>query len=165
MNRHNRTISTFNSPLETGVRVVALLVSMYPTPVDLRRITYFDYLVVHSGDADGPESLHPPLPLRSGEILVRHELIEKGIVLMISRGLVIRTSSENGFNFTATDAAGPFMDALKTPYLTKLKERATWVSETFGDTSIEGIERLMKKIFDIWTLDLQPKEKSLGADL
>lgn len=52
----------------------------------MQRLVEMDYLVVHSGDADGPDSLHAPLPMRAGELLVRHGLIEKGLMLMMSRG-------------------------------------------------------------------------------
>ena len=73
----------FNSPLETGIRSLAILVAAYPESLDLQRLLEMDYLVVHSGDADGPESLHAPLPLRAGELLVRRGLIETGLLLMM----------------------------------------------------------------------------------
>ena len=72
--------SPFNSPLETGIRSLAVLVAAYPEPFDLERLVEMDYLVVHSGDADGPYSLHAPLPMRAGELLVRRGLIEKGLL-------------------------------------------------------------------------------------
>jgi len=73
----------FNSPLETGVRSLAILVAAYPASFDLQRLVEMDYLVVHSGDAGGPKSLHAPLPLRAGELLVRRGLIEKGLLLIL----------------------------------------------------------------------------------
>src|SRR4051794_18613760 len=83
----------FNSPLETGVRALTILEAAFPNSCDLQRLVELDYLVVHSGDVGGPESLHAPLPLRAGELLVRRELIEKGLLLMMSRGLVARSAS------------------------------------------------------------------------
>ena len=80
-----RRKSAFNSPLETGVRTLALLVAAYPRSRDLHRLVQYDYLTVHSADAAGPPSLHPPLPLRSGELLVRRGIIERGLLLMMSR--------------------------------------------------------------------------------
>ena len=68
----------FNSALETGVRTLTVLVASYPKTHDLGRLVQYDYLTVHSADAGGPPSLHPPLPLRSGELLVRRGLIEEG---------------------------------------------------------------------------------------
>ena len=105
-------LSPFNSPLETGIRSLAILVAAYPEPFDLERLIEMDYLVVHSGDADGPESLHAPLPMRAGELLVRRGLIEKGLLLMMSRHLVQRVPAEEGFNYLAGEAAAPFLVSL-----------------------------------------------------
>ncbi|WP_306800327.1 ABC-three component system middle component 2 [Endozoicomonas sp. YOMI1] len=69
MTSHSHT-TPFNSPLETGVRSLAILVAAHPVAFDLERLVEMDYLVVHSGDADGPESIHAALPMRAGELLV-----------------------------------------------------------------------------------------------
>ena len=53
---------TFNSPLETGVRAVAILVAAFPQSFDLQRLLAFEHLLVHTGDVGGPPSLHPPSP-------------------------------------------------------------------------------------------------------
>ena len=63
---------TFNGPLEAGIRAVALLGAAYPKAFDLQRLTALDYLLVRTNDIDGgPESLHPPTPLRSPDAEVR----------------------------------------------------------------------------------------------
>src|SRR5271157_558979 len=129
------TVRTFNSPIETGVRALILLAEAYPTQLDLQRILEFDYIMVHTGDVDGPPSIHPALPLRSGELLVRRQLIERGLMLMISRGLVSRHATANGFMYQAEDDAGPFLDALTAEYINNLKDRATWVVDRFRDMS------------------------------
>jgi len=64
---------TFNGPLEAGIRAVAILGAAHPKAFDLQRLTAFDYLLVHTGDVGGPESLHPlpqcgPPNCWSGEI-------------------------------------------------------------------------------------------------
>ena len=78
-------VQTFNSPIETGVRALILLAESYPDQLDLQRLLEFDYILVHTTDVDGPPSIHPALPLRSGELLVRRHLIERGLMLMMSR--------------------------------------------------------------------------------
>src|ERR1035438_1081158 len=87
---------TFNSPIETGVRALILLAESYPDQLDLQRLLEFDYILVHTKDVDGPPSIHPALPLRSGELLVRRQLIERGLMLMMSGGLVGRYATPNG---------------------------------------------------------------------
>src|SRR4051812_46920190 len=122
----------FSSAFEAGLRSVIILVSAFPSSLDLQRLVVFDYLTVHSGDAEGPQSLHPPVPLRSGELLVRRGLIEWGLFLMQSRNLVIRNFSPSGVQFEASESAEPFLSALSSNYVLQLRLRADWAVETFG---------------------------------
>ncbi|WP_132305840.1 ABC-three component system middle component 2 [Komagataeibacter saccharivorans] len=150
------TLNPFNSALETGVRSLAILVAAFPVAFDLQRLVEMDYLVVHSGDADGPESLHAPLPLRTGELLIRRSLIEKGLILMISRGLVSRFPADDGFNYIATETAGPFVSSLAADYSRQLRERAEWVVERFQDVGTEEIRRITHRLFERWSSQFQP---------
>jgi len=159
----SQTKSTpFNSSLETGVRSLAIMVAAYPTPFDLQRLVEMDYLVVHSGDAGGPESLHAPLPLRAGELLVRQELIEKGLILMMSRGLVVRRPSADGFNYIATESAAPFISSLTTEYVRQLVVRARWAVERFDNVSTEDVRRITHRLFEKWGSQFQPIQKAGG---
>jgi len=152
----------FNTPLETGVRALTLLDAFFPLTLDLQRLVDFDYLVVHSGDAGGPQSLHAPLPLRSGELLVRRGIIEKGLLLMLSRGLVRRIPSAAGIQYQATDATNPFLSALSSSYMINLRERATWVAERFRDSTDEEIRQTIRRFFEEWTTQFQPIEPASG---
>src|SRR5579872_4360777 len=134
---------TFNSPIETGIRALILLAEAYPDQLDLQRILEFDYILVHTGDVDGPPSIHPALPLRSGELLVRRQLIERGLMLKISRGLVGRAATPNGFMYFAQDDAGPFLDSLTAEYLRDLKDRAVWVVDRFSAMSDHEIRVML----------------------
>lgn len=103
------TAITFNSALEAGIRALCVLLPAYPNAFDLQRLTALDHLVVHTGDIGGPESLHPKLPMRSAEILVRRRLVERGLFLMMSRGLLERVVGERGIEYRAGDLAETFM--------------------------------------------------------
>lgn len=153
----------FNSPLETGVRSLAILVAAFPDAFDLQRLVEMDYLVVHSGDADGPESLHAPLPLRAGELLVRRGLIEKGLILMISRGLVQRIPADDGFRYVATETAGPFVSSLEANYSRRLRERSGWAVGRFQGVATEEIRRITHRLFERWTSQFQPVQPSVGS--
>ena len=153
------TVQTFNSPIETGVRALILLAESYPEQLDLQRILEFDYILVHTGDVDGPPSIHPALPLRSGELLVRRQLIERGLLLMISRGLVGRNATEGGFTYYAQDAAGPFLDSLTAEYSADLKDRAVWVVDRFGKISDHEIRAMLTQIYDQWSREFQIAEQ------
>lgn len=153
----------FNSPLETGVRSLTILVAAFPLAFDLQRLVEMDYLVVHSGDADGPESLHAPLPLRAGELLVRRGLIERGLILMMSRGLVKRMPSEGGFHFVAEETAAPFISALAAEYSCRLKQRAEWAVGHFQDVPTEEIRRITNRLFERWSSEFQLAQSSGGT--
>ncbi|EGQ9043636.1 threonine transporter, partial [Vibrio parahaemolyticus] len=126
------TFSVFNSPIETGLRSLTLLEAGYPNAYDLERITYYDYLLVHSGDIEGgPNSIHPNTPHRSGELLIRRPIIEKGLAVMISRGLVDIDYSQSGIRYIATELSTPFLDSLQANYTRKMIDTAIWVVEIF----------------------------------
>lgn len=79
--------SPLNSPLEVGVRVLMLLSEAFPAHLDLNRLVLLDHGLLHSADIGGPESLHPPLPIRAGELGVKRRTIEDGLELMTRAGL------------------------------------------------------------------------------
>lgn len=155
-------ITLFNSALETGVRSLVILAANFPTALDLQRLVDFDYLVVHSGDVDGPESLHPPLPMREGELLVRRKVIESGLSLMMSRGLVTRVAGEEGIVYQASDYAKPFVDALATSYMRSLIDRADWVATAFGNMDTKELSNLISSFFDKWTTQFHPSQGLSG---
>lgn len=150
---------TFNSPIETGVRALILLAESYPDQLDLQRLLEFDYILVHTHDVDGPPSIHPALPLRSGELLVRRQLIERGLMLMMSRGLITRHATPKGFMYQAEDSAGPFLDSLTAEYLDDLKDRAVWVVDRFSDMNDHEIRVLLSRVYDQWSREFQVPEQ------
>jgi hypothetical protein len=152
-------VQTFNSPIETGMRALILLAAAYPAQLDLQRLLEYDYMMVHTGDVDGPPSIHPALPLRSGELLVRRQLIERGLMLMISGGLVGRHATKSGFMYQAEDDAGPFLDALTAEYLDDLKNRAEWVVDRFRDMTDQEIRFILTRVYDQWSREFQLPEQ------
>lgn len=147
--------SPFNSALETGLRSLAILAEACPDPFDLQRLLYFDYLVVHSSDADGPASLHPSTPLRNGELLVRRGLIERGLLLFISRGLIERNADGDGISYVAAEAAGPFLECLGSAYSCALRERASWAIGKFGALDDDELKSYIDARFERWTREFQ----------
>ena len=161
----NGTPSPFNSALETGVRTLAILIACYPKAHDLGRLVQYDYLTVHSADADGPSSLHPPLPLRSGELLVRRVLVESGLRLMMSRSLVRRELHAQGFLYGAEDSAASFLDNMKSLYIAALRNRAEWVADAFDELSADELNAIVKRLFEAWTIEFQPSPSGPQAEL
>ncbi len=155
-------VSTFNSPLEAGLRALSVLVPSYPDSMDLQRLVAFDYLVVHTGDAGGPASLHPELPLRTAELLVRRQLVERGMLLMMSRGLVDRKPTEAGIVFQAGEMAETFLSSLTAAYLTELVDRGGWVVSNFAHLDENELRERMRLIAGQWIEEFQAAQKKLG---
>lgn len=159
-----RKVATFNSPLEAGLRALSVLVPAYPETMDLQRLVAFDYLVVHTADAGGPESLHAPLPLRPAELLVRRQLVERGLLLMISRGLIERVPEVSGIGYRAGEMAETFLASLSAHYLAELCARGEWVVETFGPLAPDELRKTMDDIFGRWIDEFQAVQRSLAVE-
>jgi len=134
----------FNSPLETGLRALVVLEAFYPRACSLTELTWFDHLVVHTGDVDGPPSLHPDVQPRAGELFVRRRLVEDSIRLMHRLHLVDVQRDLDGVHFLASEDTPSFIDMLQTPYSQDLKDRARWLAERFGAMPTSGIEDVVK---------------------
>jgi hypothetical protein len=150
-----RSANPFNSAFEAGVRSLAILTVAFPRKLDIQTLVLFDYLAVHSGDVNGPASLHPPVPLRSGELLVRSELIERGILLMTSRDLLAREFALEGIFYRATEESGPFLDSLQADYTLRLRERADWVIENFGELEPPELRERTSGLLKQWTIQFE----------
>ena len=159
------SLNPFNTPLETGIRAIAILVASFPKSLDLQYLVVLDHLVVHTGDLGGPDSLHPKLQSRSGELLVRRGVIERGLLLMISRGLVERIVSQNGFEYRAGDFAETFLNSLNSSYLNELQERSNWVVGKFGELSQTELQRSTNDVFNRWLNEFQAIQTPIGRGI
>jgi hypothetical protein len=156
--------TTFNSPLEAGMRTVCVLVPAHPMAFDVQRLVAFDHLVVHSGDLGGPKSLHPQLPNRSAELLVRRQIVVRGLHLMQHRGLVERQVDTGGIRYRAGELAGTFLESLTATYIRALRERAYWVVESFGGMNDQTLRGTMDRVFGRWIEEFQAVQRSLAVE-
>jgi hypothetical protein len=140
----------FNTPFETGLRSVVILTACYPDRLSLHRLVVLDHLIVHTGDFDGPPSMHPDDRSRAAEVFVRRRLVESGLALMETRGLITRSATPEGFRFQAGDEAGSFVDLLTTPYSKALKERADWLVDHILSLSDDDLGGLVRSRVDEW---------------
>lgn len=156
-------VELFNSPLETGVRALVVLDAAHPMAFDLSQLTWFDHLVVHTGDIGGPPSLHPDLPHRSGELLVRRPMVEASLSLMRRLHLVDIVVGEKGFLYRAGEDAYPFVELMRSPYARALKERARWLAENVCAMEAERIERLVAEKIGRWNVEFHGHEGMRGS--
>lgn len=156
---------TFNGPLEAGIRAVSILGAAYPRTYDLQRLVALDYLLVHTGDIDGPANLHPAAPMHSAELLVRRKLVQQSLLLMMTRDLVVREVTVDGIRYGAGENAATFLTSVSSSYLQALKDRASWLVTVLGDLSDESFKGVMRRFFDKWVEEFQQFEKSFGGDV
>jgi len=152
----------FNSALETGVRSVVLLNAAYPRMFDLKELTWLDHLVVHTGDIAGPESLHPNVPHRDGELLVRRSLVEQGLVLMRRLHMVEANYGASGIAYVALEQASPFVTLIRTAYGRALKERAAWLIGYLRERGDEHLHDVISQKIGRWAVEFQGDVKPGG---
>ena len=151
--RHRPRI--FNTPFETGLRSVVILTACYPDVLGLNRLVVFDHLVVHTGDIGNLPSIHPKDRSRAAEILVRRGLVESGLVLMQTRGLVSRIVTSAGFRYRAGEEAGSFLDLLSSTYVKALKERSAWLMDHIHPMSDDALSQLVQSRMNEWEPEFQ----------
>lgn len=145
----------FNSPLETGVRSVILLDVAQPRTFDLTHLTWLDHLVVHTADIGGPTSLHPDIPQREGELIVRRRNVEDGLRLMRRLHLVITNYAADGISFSVTEEGAQFVQLVRSDYGRELKGRAEWLMDYISHiNTAEFIEMISEKI-GRWSIEFQ----------
>lgn len=151
----SRPTFLFNSALETGVRALVLLNAAFPRVFDLAELTWLDHLVVHTADVGGPKSLHPDLPQRTGELLVRRRVVEEGIQLMRRLHMINSVASDNGIAYQASDDASALVETMHTPYALELKVRAEWLAAKLEKLTSEQLADLIARKIGQWAVEFQ----------
>lgn len=141
----------FNTPIESGLRSLFVLAAVSPAECDLQRLVIYDYLLVHSEDVpSGPPALHPATPLRSGELLVRRNLVEHGLRLLIRKGLVSKNYTKAGIYFTVTKFASPFLEYFKSSYAGRCREISKWIAGRFQPLNDDELREFIHENLGRW---------------
>jgi hypothetical protein len=145
--------SVLNSPLEVALRTLIVL-SRLSGGADLQRLAIYDYLLVHSADIEGgPPSLHPETPMRGAELLVRRGLIDRGLSLLESRGLVQRSYQEDGICFLASSLVTPFLSYFESAYAKRCAEISEWISSAFHTMSSDQLQEFIQARVGRWGVE------------
>jgi hypothetical protein len=146
----------FNSPLECGLRMLFVVHATSPAVSDLQRLISYDYLLVHSGDVDNKtDSLHPAVPFRGSELLVKRDLVRHALDLMFARELVEKKFSKVGITYAASPLTAAFINLLKSDYSTELRLRAEWVSKRFGSMDDHALNGFMAENIGKWGAEFE----------
>lgn len=158
-----RALPVFNSPFELGIRMVYLLQALSPYGADLQKLVLLDYAIVYSADLSGPSSLHTPIPFRGAELMSRRELIEQGLYLMSTRGLVTATWSADGITYFAGEVARSMTGALTSRYLRELEQRCKWVAEQYGQAASTELTAQFAANGHLWGAELELVARNVGG--
>lgn len=141
----------FNTPIEAGFRLLFALERTGGQSLDLQRLVSYDYLLVHSGDVEGgPASLHPAVPFRGSELLVKRDLVRSGLDAMFSKELLEKRFETTGICYRASALTGAFLKLLTSAYASALRIRAEWVVTRFVDYSDAELEKYMTANVGRW---------------
>ncbi|MFB2759771.1 ABC-three component system middle component 2 [Shewanella xiamenensis] len=140
--------SVFNSSLEAGVRSICFLDSYYPGVMDFDGLMKIDYILVHSNDFGGPESLHPMMPNRKGEYYSRREKVRTGLELMNKFGLIELEYTKNGIMYKASENTSPYLQLMKCDYSLSLINISKWLAQELANFGFKKInETIENKVF------------------
>lgn len=146
-----RNVNVFNSPLEIGFRTLYILNAIYPTEIDLNRLVIYDYFLLNSGDfPNGPTSLHPPIPHRSAQIIIKPLIMKNALSLMISKDLLDIVFCLDGIKYKSNDLTKKFIELQENEYSSKIFEISKWIKKQFGDYSDEKINLLVENNIPNW---------------
>jgi len=148
-------LPVFNSPFELGIRMVYLLQALVPNGADLQKLVLLDYAIVYSADLNGPSSLHTPIPFRGAELMSRRELIEQGLYLMSTRGLVTASWGIDGITYFAGEVARTMTGALTSNYLRELEQRCVWAAEHYGHADSTALTAQFAASGHLWGAELE----------
>ncbi|MGM0844997.1 MAG: ABC-three component system middle component 2 [Bacillota bacterium] len=147
----NRNTYVFNTPMEVGLRALIILNELSPSLIDLNRLVIYDYLVTHSSDVDNNvESLHPLIPNRSGEIIIKRKVMQEGINLMYSKDLLEIVYTKDGLSYRANDLSKYFINYLDSAYAREVRGYSQWLNETFSHFSDKELEEYINKNIYKW---------------
>lgn len=116
-----------------------------------QRIMYYDYFSLHLNDiSDAYESLHPDNPNHSSEIAVRRVMVNHGLNLMISKGLISIKYSKTGIYYEKNQLTTSFVTLFQNGYVDKLKKNIKTVDEKFYNYSDKQIYKYIDKNIGSW---------------
>ncbi|TWH59395.1 hypothetical protein DesLBE_3774 [Desulfitobacterium sp. LBE] len=157
-------IKIYNSPEEVGVRILFIL-DICEKRMSSQRIMYYDYFALHLKDIDAEyESLHPDNPNHSSEIAVKRALINKGLNLMISKGLISIKYTKTGIYYQKNKLTSHFINLLQNGYVDQLKRNIKIVDEKLSGYSDNGIYKYIDKNIGSWVGEFE-KDIYMGGEL
>lgn len=149
-----KNIEIFNSTTEVGMRILFVMDAFHPRKLDLQLLAIYDYFIVHTGDIDGPASLHARISSRSGEYLIRRQAIQNAISFLRRNHLCKMDFDESGQVYEITENGSALIDIVSTDYHYKLKERASWLEMKSKSKHNDNFEKYLINLLSVLNASL-----------
>ncbi len=147
----NRDLNIYNTTLEIGLRVLIILHELKNESIDINRLIIYDYFVTHANDFDESiESIHPPIPHRSGEIIIKRKVIQDGINLMYSRELLDINYTAKGIYYVANDLTSAFLKYIESEYASEISKYSNLVISKFSSYSDDELNDYVNENLSKW---------------
>ncbi|MFV8248701.1 ABC-three component system middle component 2 [Bdellovibrio bacteriovorus] len=145
-------IENFDRSFEAGVRSVVLLNAMYPKSCDIDLLIWLDHLVVYTEEIGGPTNLHPSVPQKNAELIVRRDVVTSGVAIMRNLNLIVPLVNEFGISYISNDIAFNFVELLQSDYANKLIARSKWIVDQYIPKGRASIEEQIKIKTESWNI-------------
>ena len=99
--------------------------------------------------------MHPAVPDRGSEWVVKRDLVQTGMDLMFARELVTKELTSYGIAYVGSEMTTAFIGLLKTPYADEIQKRAEWIVDTFGAQSDEDVQAFMAERVGTWGMEFE----------
>lgn len=143
-------LQLYNSPHEVGVRILFIL-DICNKRMSKQRIMYYDYFALHLNDLDSSKSsLHPDNPNHSSEIAIKRELINRGLDLVLAKGLISVKYSKTGIYYCSNQLTHSFVELFQNDYVTELKQSISIVDSFFSHQSDAQIYKYINQNIGKW---------------
>ena len=145
-------MSLLNSPLESSLRLLIALDVDYVALHTLDEWLVFDHIAMHSGDFDGPPSLHPAFPLRAADLGARRVQIRLGLEMLLQRDLAILGQKNDALGIGSADNTRAVAGALTRRYFHAYRERSEWVKEAGFVENPDSAQTALALVVSTWRL-------------
>jgi hypothetical protein len=162
--KDERNTKLFNSPIEIGLRVLFILYKFSPQTLNIDKLIYFDYFLIHSSDIDkSQQSLHPKYPFRSTEVIIKRELLNLSLKLLIAKQLIEVVFEENGITYKTTKIGQKFIEFMESDYAKEIAEKSEWLHSTFKDYPDIKLLEIVNSNIEKWGSEFNNESKFRGV--
>ena len=159
--KKKKPIRLYNTPAETGVRLMFILCSTHAN-MSLERLQIYDHLVLHISDISKEHiSIHPSNPSYSSELIAKRNLIQQSLSLLALKGLISIKCTSRGILYASNKATEKSLSALRSKYAGLIEENSKIVCNLLVDYNDSRLQKQIYMSMEGWAGEIE-KEYAQG---